>query len=169
MRSLPILLLLACAVHATPRFDVSFNSHAQAAPLDGRIILIVSKNLEGEPRFQVDWGVDTQQIFGIDVDGLRPGETAKIDASAPGYPLRSLRDLAPGTYNVQAVLNVYETFHRADGHVIKLHMDHGEGQQWNTSPGNLMSKPRKVEISADSVVSISMTEVIPPIMPPKDT
>jgi hypothetical protein len=37
--------------------------------LDGRVIVIVSENLEDEPRFQVDWGVGTQQICDIDVDG----------------------------------------------------------------------------------------------------
>ena len=38
--------------------------------------------------------------------------------SAPYLPI--------GKYNVQAVMNIYETFHRADGHTVKLHMDHGE-------------------------------------------
>jgi hypothetical protein len=133
MRRAIVWFLWACAAQALPRFDVSFSSQARSSPADGRIILIVSKNLEGEPRFQVDWGVKTQQIFGLDVDGLRPGEPAHIDATTAGYPLRTLRDLAPGTYNMQAVLNVYETFHRGDGHVVKLHMDHGEGQQWNIS------------------------------------
>jgi hypothetical protein len=169
MRPALLLCLLACTAQATPRFDVSFSASARSAPVDGRVILIVSKNLEDEPRFQVDWGVDTQQIFGIDVDGWRPGDAAHIDSAAAGHPLRSLRDLPPGTYNVQAVLNVYETFHRGDGHVVKLHMEHGEGQQWNRSPGNLISKPRKVEIGADTIVQIEMTEAIPPIDPPKDT
>ncbi len=169
MRSALLWFLLACSAQASPRFDVTFSQSARSSPVDGRIILIVSKDLEGEPRFQVDLGTTTQQIFGLDVDGLRPAEPAQIDSSAAGYPLRSLRDLVPGTYNVQAVLNIYETFHRGDGHVVKLHMDHGEGQEWNRSPGNLMSKPQKVEIGADTVVPIEMTEVIPPIDPPKDT
>jgi hypothetical protein len=169
MRSVFLCFLLVCAAWAKPQFDVSFTAQARSSPVDGRLIVIVSKNLEGEPRLQVDIGVNTQQIFGLDVDGLRPGDPAHVGADAAGYPLRSLRDLAPGTYNVQAVLNVYETFHRGDGHVLKLHMDHGEGQQWNTSPGNLMSKRRKVEIGADTIVPIEMTEIIPPIDPPKDT
>jgi hypothetical protein len=76
---------------------------------------------------------------------------------------------APGTYNVQAVLNIYQTFHRADGHTVKLHADHGEGQQWNRSPGNLYSKPQKIEVGASSVTTLELTEVIPPIEPPKDT
>ncbi len=169
MRSVLLMCLVACAAQAAPRFDITFPIGARSAPVDGRIILILSKDLEGEPRFQVDSGVQTQQIFGIDVDGLRPGDAAHIDDSAAGYPLHSLRDLPPGTYNVQAVLTVYETFHRGDGHVVKLHMDQGEGQQWNKAPGNLWSKPRKLEIGASTVVPIEMTAVIPPIDLPKDT
>src|SRR5262249_52296168 len=65
--------------------------------------------------------------------------------------------------------NVYETFKRADGHVLKLHPDHGEGQQWNRSPGNLYSKPQQVEVNASSEVTLTLTDVIPPIDPPKDT
>jgi hypothetical protein len=70
---------------------------------------------------------------------------------------------------VQAVLNKYETFHRADGKTVKLHMDQGEGQHWNISPGNLISKPeghRQARRRADQ--AISLTEVIPPI-PAKPT
>jgi hypothetical protein len=98
--------------------------------------------MEGEPRFQVTWGLRTQQVFGKDVDGWKPGDTVEMDSDKPGDPLRKLVDLPPGTYNIQAVLNVYETFHHADGHVLKLHPDLGEGQQWNCSPGNLYSKPK---------------------------
>lgn len=156
-------------LHAAPRFDIRFSPQARSLPVDGRLILVISKNLEGEPRFQTSWGTETQQIFGIDVDGLKPGETAHIDSAATGYPLRSLSEMPTGIYNVQAVLHVYEAFHRADGHVVMLPMDRGEGQQWNRAPGNLMSKPQKVEIGRDSVVSLEVTEVIPPIDPPKDT
>jgi len=105
----------------------------------------------------------------MDVDGWNPGDTVEMPGGTSGSPLRTLADLSPGTYNVQAVLNVYETFHRADGHVLKLHPDHGEGQQWNRSPGNLYSKPQQVEVQASSVTRLELTEVIPPIDPPKDT
>jgi hypothetical protein len=130
---------------------------------------VVSKSLQGEPRFQVAWGLGTQQIFGMDVDGWKPGDGVEMRGSTPGAPLRTLADLPPGTYNVQAVLNVYETFRRADGHVLKLHPDHGEGQQWNRSPGNLYSKPQQVEVQTSSIASLELTEVVPAIDPPKDT
>ena len=167
---LRVLWCLACFVSfASPVFQVKFAAAARSEAVDGRLIVIVSKSSEGEPRSHVGMGLDTAQIFGMDVDGWKPGELVRMDGSTPGDPLRTLADLAPGKYTVQAVLNVYETFHRADGHVLKLHMDHGEGQQWNRSPGNLFSKPQSVEIGADSVVPIELTEVIPPIEAPKDT
>ena len=83
-------------------------------------------------------------IFGIDVDGMKPGQTVMVDDSALGYPVRSLRDVTPGEYYVQALLHRYETFHRTDGHTVKLPMDRGEGQHWNIAPGNLYSTPRKI-------------------------
>ena len=168
MRSAILCSILAFAAAAAPRFDVRFPlSHA--SPLDGRLIVIVSKEMQGEPRFQVEWGLETQQIFGLDVNALRAGDTVPVDSSAAGYPARSLRDLPPGAYNVQAVLQVYETFHRADGHTVKLPMDHGEGRQWNLAPGNLISKPQKVDLGPDSIIPVEMTAVISPIDPPKDT
>jgi hypothetical protein len=169
MRFVTVIFWLMAPLLAQPRFDVRFASEARAEPADGRLIVVVSKALEGEPRFQVNWDITTQQIYGVDVTAWKPREAARVDETASGHPLRSLRDLPPGTYNVQAVLNVYETFHRADGHVVTLHMDQGEGQQWNRSPGNLYSRPQRVAIEADSVIPVTLTEVIPPIGPFKDT
>ena len=62
--------------------------------------------------------------------------------------MRNLAALKPGDYFVQAVLNRYETYHRADGAVIDLPPDRGEGQNWATKPGNLYSKPIHVHVDA---------------------
>lgn len=70
---------------------------------------------------------------------------------------------------MQALLHKYETFHRADGHTVKLPMDRGEGQQWNRAPGNLYSKPRELDVAADGSYEIAMDQEIPPIVEPKDT
>jgi hypothetical protein len=77
---------------------------------------------------------------------LQPGQPAVIDSRVLGYPLESIADIPAGEYTVQAVLNVYSTFRRSDGHVVKLHMDQWEGQQWNRSPGNLYTRPAKIKI-----------------------
>jgi hypothetical protein len=153
---------------ATPtplRFAVSFPRDKSATPLDGRVLLIVSKDGTEEPRKQIGVGLKTQQIFGVDVDGLAAEKEALFDATVLGYPLESLAAVPKGTYFVQAVLHRYETFHRADGHTVKLPMDRGEGQHWNLAPGNLYSTPKRVDIdpSQPGTISISLDQVIPPI------
>ena len=70
---------------------------------------------------------------------------------------------------MQALLHRYETFHRADGHTVKLPMDRGEGQHWNIAPGNLYSKPQKLTIADGGRITIALDQEIPPIAPPQDT
>jgi hypothetical protein len=170
-RKIPALcaLFLPLSV-AAQSFTVSFPKEVSAQPLDGRILLVLSTNPSDEPRNQIDDTPRSQIVFGLTVDGLKPGEVAVVDASAFGYPIRNLKDVPPGEYTVQAVLNRYETFHRGDGKTVKMHMDQGEGQHWNSSPGNLYSKPRKITIARGGTpIAVSLTEAIPPIPTPPDT
>jgi len=163
-------LLSAFPLFSAPRFTVSFPKDASAAPLDGRLLLIVSTDPSAEPRMQINDTPNTQMVFGVDVDALQPGQPAIVDEHAFGYPVRSLADLPPGEYYVQALLHRYETFHRSDGHTVKLPMDRGEGQQWNLAPGNLYSTPRKMTLgSGTTAIDISLDQVIPPIPALKDT
>jgi len=163
------LVLLFPAAAVTQSFSVTFPKEVSALPLDGRLLLVLSDDPSDEPRNQIDDSPRSQMVFGLTVDGWQPGQPAVVDASAWGYPIRSLKDVPAGEYTVQAVLNKYETFHRADGKTIKLHMDQGEGQLWHSSPGNLISKPMKVTVKAGGAISVSLTEVIPPIVTPADT
>jgi hypothetical protein len=169
-RTLLALLLLAPVAAAAQSFTVTFPSELSSQPLDGRLLLVLSTDPSDEPRNQIDDTPRSEIIFGLTVDGWKPGEPAKFDETAWGYPIRSLKDLPAGDYFVQVVLNKYETFHRSDGKTVKLHMDQGEGQHWNISPGNLYSKPQKVTVKHDGrPVSVALTEVIPPIAVPADT
>ena len=173
--------LLVAAIGATScrapddgslRFAVSFPAERSAEPLDGRIILFVSNHQEPEPRFQVNvFMAESPPIFGIDVDGLAPGDEAIIDAEVFGYPLESLSEIAPGEYWVQALLHRYETFARADGHTVRLPMDRGEGQQWQIAPGNLISTPQRIRVDPgqDEVIRVSLDREIPPLPPYEDT
>jgi Putative esterase len=169
-----IALALACLLFpvtlATAQsFTVTFSAERSAQPLDGRLLLVLSTDPSQEPRMQIDDSPRSQIIFGVTVDGWPPGRPAVVDASASGYPIHSLKDVPPGEYIVQAVLNKYETFHRADGKTVKLHMDQGEGQHWNISPGNLYSKPQKITVKPGGAYQVDLTEVIPPIIPKADT
>jgi len=152
------------------RIEVTYPPSLEAGPLDGRVLVVISSSEGREPRFQVGRGLSSQPLFGVDVEGLRPDRPAIIDTTTRGWPVESLRGIPAGDYTVQAVLNVYTTFRRADGHTIKAHMDQWEGQRWNTSPGNLMSEPLKVHLDpGGGVVRITLTKKMPPIDPPQDT
>lgn len=135
------------------------------------MLLLISNNDKEEPRFQISEDFDTQVVFGIDVDQLKPEANVLFDSHVLGYPIRSLANLAPGEYNVQGLLHIYETFYRSDGHTVKLPMDRGEGQRWNRAPGNLYSTPRKIRIDPDAgtTIHIHLDRKIPPIEPPADT
>ena len=145
--ALLILMLPICAAgQAFLSFEISFGKELSDAPVDGHILLILSKDDKREPRFGVTEGIESQQAFGVDVDGLAPGATVRVDSATLGYPIESLRDVPPGEYYVQAVLNIYETFHLGNGKVVKLPPDRGEGQHWQTKPGNFLSKVQKLHL-----------------------
>jgi hypothetical protein len=153
------------------RFGLSFPAERSEEPQDGRMLLLISTDDSDEPRFQINDGVDTQLVFGIDVEGLNPGEEAIVDADVFGYPLTSIGELPAGEYWVQGLINRYETFNRSDGHVVKLPPDKGEGQHWNQKPGNFYSTPKKVSIdpSGREVIHISLDQEIPAIPEPPET
>src|SRR5688572_26878905 len=151
------------------KFEISFPATLDKGPIDGRLLLLISTSTEGEPRTQINEDLNTQQVFGIDVDAWKPGEKKTMNSSAFGYPRRSLADIPSGEYTVQALLHRYETFKRADGHTVKLPMDRGEGQQWSRAPGNLYSTPKRMRIDGNIPIAIALDKVIPPIEPPKDT
>jgi len=155
----------ACGQTVTVRFPAGVSGKA----LDGRLMVLLSNDPSEEPRMQIDDTMQSQQVFGVTVDGMRPGQSVVVGAGAVGYPRKSLKDVPPGEYTVQAVLNVYQTFHRADGSVVKLAPDRGEGKQWSVAPGNLYSKPVKVHVGPGAVVKISMDQVMPEIQPEPDT
>ncbi|RRQ50749.1 hypothetical protein DZC72_01185 [Maribacter algicola] len=168
-----LLLLGSCqkVKESTYSVNVSFNASVSQEAKDGRLLLMFSSDDSKEPRFQINDGLNTQLIFGMNVDNMDPGKPITFDETVFGYPYPSMADIPPGEYNVQALLHVYETFNLATGHTVKLPMDNGEGQQWNSSPGNLYSKPFKIRVGSNGIenVSVEMDQVIPPIAEPEDT
>jgi len=171
--ALGLWLLICLAVPSAitaQSFSVTFPKELSPQPLDGRLLLLLSTDPSDEPRNQIDDTPRSQMVFGLNVDGWQPATPTVVDAAAYGYPIRSLKDVPPGEYTVQVVLNKYETFHRSDGKTIKLHPDMREGQHWNISPGNLYSKPQKIVLGPNAApLSVALTEVIPRIKPPADT
>src|SRR5215208_1133716 len=147
------------------RFEISFPEASSTEALDGRLLLLISTNNEQEPRLQISEDLTTQQVFGVDVEGWKAGQTKTVDQSAFGYPVRSLSQVKPGEYWVQALLHRYETFKRSDGHTVKLPMDRGEGQQGSRAPANLYSPPKQFRSAANTppTFQITLNKLIPPI------
>jgi hypothetical protein len=152
-------------------FAIHYDQETEAGPLDGRVILILTRDNDTEPRKQVTAGIDAVPIFGLDVAGLVASEPAVIDNGVFGYPFESLDLLPAGEYWVQAVLHRYETFRLATGQTVRLPMDRGEGQRWNLAPGNLYSTPTLISVNPDKegTTEIRLDQKIPPIEPPEDT
>ncbi len=164
-----VSLMLGQEENNSPTFNISFAQELSESSVDGRVMLLISTNDEDEPRFQILDGVNSQLVFGIDVEGLTSIDNVQFIGNEFGYPLSSLSELPEGDYYVQALLHIYQTFNLSTGHTVKLPMDNGEGQQWNKSPGNFFSQPRKLHITPESKIDIIMTEIIPSIDPPQDT
>src|ERR1700722_20342081 len=154
-------------------FSVSFPASRSATPLEGRLILLLSTDFSREPRSHVDPDdpLVSPYIFGLNVEGLAAGQSAVLDEAAFGWPARHLSQLPAGDYYVQAVLNRYETFHLADGRVLKLAPDQGEGQQWAEKPGNLYSVPVRVHVDVSHPLrtALVLDQQIPAIAAKSDS
>jgi Putative esterase len=164
-----VILSAASAAQAQLRFEVTVPS---STSLHGHLILVIAKPDEkptrgtsDEPRFALSEDYESAQGFGVDVNTTTPGRPIVIDANTVGYPLESLKSLPSGDYIVQAVFNVYEQFHLADGRNLWLPPDKGEGQHWNRKPGNPYNAPAKLHLDPASTTPIKLTldKVIAPI------
>jgi hypothetical protein len=166
-----LFLFFAATIISAQEFSVTLPATYGSKAVDGRLLVILSKDASAEPRFQITDDPGTQQIFGIDVENWKPGTKMIINKSAFGYPVENMASIQAGEYHIQAVFHLYETFHRKDGHTLKLPMDRGEGQHWNLAPGNLYSSPEKVKYNAalKNTYAISLSKTIPPIPQPEDT
>ncbi len=160
------------------RFEITFPAAAHAEPITGRVFVMITRSLDVtvrgttqtvEPRLQI--GRTGVPLFGRDIEKLPPGRPAIIDETDLGSPVERLTDIPPGEYFVQAMINIYSEFRRADGHVVWMHDDRWEGQRWNISPGNLYSRVERVRLDpkAGGVIRLVTDEVIPPVEIPPDT
>jgi hypothetical protein len=154
-------------------FTVSFPAARSDKPLDGRVILLLSRDFAREPRSHVEPNepLASPYLFGLTVAVLAPGKKALLDDGAFGWPAMHLSSVPAGDYFVQAVLNRYEEFHLPDGRTLKLPPDKGEGQQWWHKPGNLYSTPQRLHVDPAHPVrtDLVLDQEMPAIAQPADT
>jgi len=138
-------------------------------PVAGRAFFIVSRDDEDEPRLGT--GPTGNPLWGVDVRDFKAGDSVRVTRGASGlrgYPLASLDELPAGEYRVQAFLNVYTRFERADGHVIEAHLNSGAFQDPFRAPGNAYSDVQALTIPADGPfpgVELVLDRVIQPERP----
>ena len=164
-----LFILIACSKNENPIIEVTYNNKLSNESFDGRLLVMISKDDSKEPRFQINDTKETGILIGKNVENWRSGNVEGFNSKTLAYPIENLGDLDNGEYYIQALLHKYETFNLSNGKTVKLPMDQGEGQHWNTSPKNIYSKPIKINFKKNTTVKIEITEEIPPIEPEKDT
>ncbi|MHA7131531.1 alpha/beta hydrolase-fold protein [Algoriphagus namhaensis] len=163
------LSIWSCTPETNSSIQISIDPGLSAELSDGRLLLIFSKDGEQEPRFGISDNAETNQVFGMDFENYQAGETLSFDPNSFGYPMEKLSDLPEGEYYVQAFIQKYDTFKRADGHTVKLPMDQGEGRKWNIAPKNIYSTPQKITFAPGQKLSLTIDQIIPEIPQPEDT
>jgi len=152
------------------KFEIRVPASVRNEPLTGRVYAIITTDSTREPRAEV--GRVGVPLFGRDVEHLAPGAPAVIDgATTLGTPVFDMADIPAGDYWIQPFVNVYSEFKRADGHVLWMHDDQWEGQNWARSPGNIYGAPRKVHLDprASTVIQLVADKTIPPIQVPANS
>jgi hypothetical protein len=170
LTSIFIMSALASFSQAGFKFEIM---HKAGKALDGRLLVLISKVEKPEPRFTIRDDFKSQQVFGMDMNKWATASTKLFPSSLEyhGHPLQDFDQMEEGWYYVQALINIYETYHLSTGHTVQLPPDRGEGQQWNRKPGNLYSKVQKVYIEPKKprVISLLLDQEIPAIEEPVDT
>jgi len=150
----------------SPRFEVTIPPAVHAGPLTGRLVLVLARRGDPEPRLTIS--PSGPALLAIDLEQLPAGRTAVLDSTALGYPV-ALGQLPPGEYFAQAVLNVYEELHRADGHRIWVHFNDGSQEPFQVAAGNLYSEVVPVQLGGGSTVRLTLSHVVPVQERPRDT
>jgi hypothetical protein len=165
------LTLIASAGASAQRVDVTLDPSLANTPYTGRVFVFFAKDQTHDPRLQAGSYGGSIPFYGVDVDQWRAGTATAINAKTLGFPYETLAELPAGEYYAQAMLVPYTRFSRADGHVIWVHNDQWEGQQFNRSPGNLVSETRRIHWDPRSKAPIvfALTKTLPPVTVPADT
>jgi S-formylglutathione hydrolase FrmB len=168
VKSIFFICMAALFAQAETRFKVSVDPTVHQTKLTGRVIIALASDDKVEPRLAVR--PNGLPIFGVDAEGLAPGQAVVVDQTALGHPVDSIVGLPAGDYFVQAIINIYTECHRSDGHVVWVHLDR-DGLPFNASSGNLYSDVKKVHLDAAAGydIELRLTHVIAEPKPPADT
>jgi len=161
------LAMAGVAQAQAPRFEVTVDPAVYKTPLTGRLVVVVSKTAEPEPRMVI--APQGPAIFAIDLSQQRPGQPAIVDAKTSlGYPI-PLASIPNGDYYAQAIVNVYEPIKRADGKTIWVHFNDGTQEVMQIAAGNVYSAVQKIHVGSGGTVKLAINKVIAASPRPEDT
>ena len=107
-----LVLALGCPVAAQEpgdesplRFAVSVGPEFARGPLTGRLFVLITSDVAGEPRLRLQRPGSPAYVFSVPVKDLPGGQVVVFDQNTPGYPKR-LSELPVGHYAVQAMIDI---------------------------------------------------------------
>jgi hypothetical protein len=162
-------LIFGCQNREFPKISIDIKPELEAGLQDGRLLFLLHHSETNEPRFAVNDEVSSAQVIGMDFEDYQAGKGFDFNLNEFGYPVSDWKEIPNGEYWVQAYIVKYETFNRSDGYTVKMPMDQWEGRQWNRTPGNLYSLPKKIKWDGKTGVNISIDQINPPVKEPEDT
>ena len=136
------------------RFEVTVAPELLAAPQDGRLLIVLGKRAQPEPRTSIGrTGLDAPPVLGSDVKGFAPGVKAIVDRNAIVFPIYHLARLPAGRYFVQAVF------------------DYSPDLRLPDAPGNLYSDAAPVDLdpAKAETVKLQLSHKIPAEELPAET
>lgn len=118
------------------------------------MIVLLAKKANVEPRFQLGPYLQTAQAFGFDVDRCAHGFV--VPRRAVGFPVSQLAAVPTGRYFAQVVFQPYAAARPGGRRTIYLPIDRGEGRHWQIAPGNVIGRPRWIELSSHARASVTL-------------
>jgi len=113
-------------------------------PVSGRLLVFVSPPSANTSQVDIDMmSPASVYVAAKDVAHLAPGETVDIDADDVAFP-GPLWKAAPGSYRVQAVLDVHHSYNYS-----------------GRAPGDLLSTPVSVNLPLSASPTLMLSQVVP--------
>ncbi|MBL4656432.1 MAG: hypothetical protein JKX73_00405 [Flavobacteriales bacterium] len=163
-RSIKILflsvLVMCHSAYSQPKtpskitFEIKADKELSTAiPSAGRLILILGRVAEPEPRLRVSWPGEDITIFGKDIRNWDGANPILIDDGAIGFPSNTVSEIESGEYYVQALYDTDTTF---------CHIN---------APGNFYSTTKQISISetGEQSFTIALNKQIAPEKLPQNT
>lgn len=127
------------------QFEVSASAGLMAAPVDGRLFVVLAKKAAPEPVKTIgETGLDANPVAAVDVSRFDGRQPAIVDARAGVFPVESLAAIPAGDYVAQAVLDTNIDLKAVD------------------APGNLLSAPTPIKIGATrGAIRLELSRRIP--------